>query len=117
MCVAVPDELLHIGEVVLFHFPAHALVEARVEEVEPHFLHLLGRVLVEPVKPVLHPQRVAVYAAGAVPADPAVHRVGLVRTKCPARSQGIDLRRRNQGGQSRNCRQHRFHSSTPWFSE
>ena len=91
MGVAVPDELLNIREVALLHFPAHALVKARMEKVEPHFLHFLWRVLVEPVKPVLHPQRIAVYAACAVVADPAVHRVWLVRTERPARRHGIDV--------------------------
>ena len=100
MGVAVPDELLHIREVVLFHLPAHALVKARVEEVEPHLRHLLGRVLVEPVKPVLHPQGIAVYAAGAVPADPAVHRVGLVGAERPARRHGIDVQR---SGKHKGC--------------
>ena len=94
--MAVPDKLLHIREVVPFHFPSHALVKARVEEVEAQLLHLLGRVLVEPVEPVFHPQRVAVDAAGAVPANPAVHGVGLVCAERPARRNGIDIER---GGQ------------------
>ena len=50
--MAIPDELLHIREVCLLHLPAHALVEARVEEVQTKLLHLFRRVLVEPVEPV-----------------------------------------------------------------
>ena len=89
--MAVPDELLHVREVVLLPLPAHALVEARVEEIETQFLHLLRRMLVVPVEPILHPQRIAVYSAGAVVADPAVHGVRLVRAERPARRHGIDV--------------------------